>query len=169
LQRKFTMRRDGADGVLAWQKDSRFYRYGRVQFTANMGWRCGSGRIGGLIPRHRLDTWWALRSGEPVEPVARSVVTTLRCFALPAIRAGLDDPASQPDDPRMNGPWAGREPDGGGADRAAWFVQPAGTEYDSWFADLTSHVPWHRLDAAYLAVAAEGDGRAVPALLDRLE
>jgi hypothetical protein len=49
-QRNFTIRRDGAQGVLAWQKDSRFYRYGRMQFTANMHWWCGSGRIGVLIP-----------------------------------------------------------------------------------------------------------------------
>jgi hypothetical protein len=167
---RFTMRRDGARGGLAWQKDSRFYRYGRVQFTANMGWWCGSGRIGGLIPGGpTVDTWWALRSGEPAEPVAQSVITTIRCFALPAILAGLDDPAPQPDDPRMRGPWAGHEPDGGGADPAAWFVQPAGARYDSWFADLISDEPSYRLEAAYRVVAGEGDRRTVPALLDRLE
>jgi hypothetical protein len=49
-RRKFTMRRDGACGVLEWQKDSRAYRSGYVRFTANMDWWCGSGRIGELIP-----------------------------------------------------------------------------------------------------------------------
>jgi len=170
-QRKFTMVRDGARGVLAWQKDSRAYRQGFVCFTANMDWWCGSGRIGELIPTGRkIDTWWGLQSGEPADPVAQSVITTIRCFALPAILAGLDDPAPQPDDPRMYGPWCGDEPDGGGADPAAWFVQPTGTRYDSEFADLTSNEPSTRLQAAYMAVAAaRGDRRTVPALLNRLE
>jgi hypothetical protein len=169
-QRKFTMRRDGADGVLAWQKDSRFYRHGFMRFTANMNWWCGSGRVGELIPNGRaVDTWWALRSDVPTDPVAHSVLTTLRCFAVPAILAGLDDPAPQPSNPWTHMAWPGREPDGGGADPAAWFVQPAGTEYDSCFADLTSDKPSDRMHGAYLAVHAEGDRRTVPALLDRLE
>jgi hypothetical protein len=164
------MRRDGAHGVLAWQKDSRFYRHGFMRFTANMTWWCGSGRIGELIPNGRtVDTWWALRSDEPTDPVARSVLTTLRCFAAPAILAGLDDPAPQPADPRTDTAWPGREPDGGGADPAAWFVQPAGTEHDSCFADLTSDKPSDRMRGAYLAAGAAGDRRTVPALLDRLE
>jgi hypothetical protein len=167
--RKFTMRRDGAYGVLAWQKDSRFYRHGLVSFTANMSWWCGSGRIGRLIPTRAVDTWWALRNGEPADPVAQSVLTAVRCFARPAILAGLDDPVPQPHDPRMHGSWDGGVPDGGGADPAAWFVQPAGTRYDHWFAQLTSDAPSPRLQAAYLAVAAEGDRRTLPALLDRLE
>jgi len=168
--RQFTIRREGAHGVLAWQKDSRFYRHGHVNFTANMGWWCGSGRIGELIPTgSKVDTWWKLKDGEHTDPVAHSVITTIRCFALPAILAGLDDPTPQPDDARMHGPWAGHEPDGGGADPAAWFVQPAGTKYDSWFADLTSGEPSSRLHAAYIAAAADGDRRTLPALLDRLE
>jgi hypothetical protein len=40
-QRKFTMLRDGARGVLTWQKDSRAYRQGLVRVTANMDWWCG--------------------------------------------------------------------------------------------------------------------------------
>jgi hypothetical protein len=69
----------------------------------------------------------------------------------------------------MREPWAGREPDGAGADPAAWFVQPTGTKYDSWFADLTNDEPHNRLHGAYCAVTAGGDRRTVPALLDRLE
>jgi hypothetical protein len=113
-RRKFTMRQDGACGVVAWQKDSRFYWYGQVRFTANMDWWCGSGRIGELIPAYTPDTWWTVTADEPAAPVVRSVVTTIRCFALPAVLAGLEDPAQQPNDPAMHEPWARREPDGGG-------------------------------------------------------
>jgi len=167
--RKHVMRRGSAFGVLAWQKDSRFYRYGQVQFTANMNWWCGSGRIGELIPVQTPDTWWKVTSEVPADVVARSVLTAVRCFALPAVLAGLEDPAPQPDDPAMRSPWAADEPDCGGADRSAWFVQAAGTRDDPSFADLASAEPGTRLDAAYGAVAAEGDRRTVPALLDRLE
>jgi hypothetical protein len=130
-----------------------------------------SGRIGELIPTgHQIDTWWGLQSGEPADPVAQSVITAIRCFALPAVLAGLDDPAPQPNDLWTYHPWCGDEPDGGGADPAAWFVQPAGTRYDSEFADLTSDEPSTRLHAAYMAVAAaRDDRRTVPALLERLE
>jgi HEAT repeats len=69
----------------------------------------------------------------------------------------------------MHPAWAGREPDAGGADPAAWFCQPAGTDYDRWFAGFTSTEPSTRLEAAYRTVAAAGDRRTVPALLDRLE
>jgi hypothetical protein len=151
--------------VLAWQKDSRDYRHGQVRFTANMEWWCGSGRIGELIPRCHPDTWWTVTAGKPAATAARSVLTAIRCFALPAILAGLEDPAPQPGDPRMHSPWTGHEPDGGGTEPEAWFIQPTGTTHDRWFAGLARD----RLHAAYLAAAADGDKRTVPALLDRLE
>jgi HEAT repeats len=168
-RRKFTMRRNGACGVLAWQKDSRAYRYGEVRFTANMDWWCGSGRIGELIPACHPDIWWTVTAGEPAATTVLSVLTAIRCFALPAILAGLDDPAPQPKGPAMHGPWAGPEPDGGGTEPGAWFIQPARTSHDPWFAGFASDEPRDRLHAAYLAVTADGDKRTVPALLDRLE
>jgi hypothetical protein len=63
-----------------------------------------------------------------------------------------------------------RLPDGHGADPAAWFVQPAGTDSDSSFAELTSECACYRLGAAEaIAENAADDPRALPALLDRLE
>jgi hypothetical protein len=56
-----------------------------------------------------------------------------------------------------------------GAEPDAWFVQPAGTKHDPWFAGFASDEPGNRLQAAYLAVTADGDRRTVPALPDRLE
>jgi hypothetical protein len=170
--RQFTIRRDGAHGTVAWQKDARAYRMQLLLFTANISYWCGSSRIAHLMPEPVRDTWWQLTGGEPAGPVAQAVITAVRCFALPAILAGLEDPAPHPHDRASDlgssGP--GREPDGGGADPAAWYVQPVGTQHDHRFADFTSNDPRARADAArVVALSAGDDPRTVPGLLDRLE
>lgn len=63
----------------------------------------------------------------------------------------------------------GRDPDGGGADPSAWYVQPRGTDFNESFAEFTSDEPYRRLQAAYVAASARRDPRAMPALLDRLQ
>jgi hypothetical protein len=63
-----------------------------------------------------------------------------------------------------------QQPDGGGADRERWYLQPAGTEADDSFAELASDIALKRMYAAdYVTENALGDPRAVPALVDRLE
>jgi hypothetical protein len=128
------------------------------------------------MPVPATDTWWELRGGRPTEPVANSVVSAIRCYALPAIQAGLDDLDHQIDPdvdwPRtfMQVPDIHEQPDGGGAARDAWYLQPAGTEADESFAELASDITRDRQDAAdYVAEHALSDPRAVPALVDRLE
>jgi hypothetical protein len=142
----------------------------------NLDWSCGAGRVGELMPMPATDTWWEVRGGRPTDAVADSVVSAVRCYVLPAILAGLDDPQPLADlyqgyggifRPGAGGP---ERPDGGGADRRAWFVQPAGTTDDEYFGALASDLDRDRADAAeYITVSAAGDARTVPALLDRLE
>lgn len=160
-----------------WQKDARWVRRQLLRFTMNLGWRWGGGRIFELMPVPAGDTWWDLRGGQPSEPVAASVVSAIRCYALPAIQAGLDDLDHQ-QDPDVRWPRAfppvpalhQRQPDGGGAARDAWYVQPAGTDADEWFARLTSNVALDRLGAAgSIAEDALADARALPSLAHRLE
>ena len=170
--RTFKYRRGAAEGTVEWQKDARAIRAQRLLFTANVTYWCGAGRIADLMPVPATDTWWNLTSGEPTDPVAESVVSALRRYALPAILAGLDDQERQPA-PDMQ--WAGAdaslfEPDEGGADPSASFVRPTGSPFDETFADFTSHMPNHRLQAAeHVALCAQSNPRAMPALLDRLE
>lgn len=160
-----------------WQKDGRWTRQQSLRFTINLGWWWGGGRIFELMPVPAGDTWWDLRRGQPSAPVAVSVVAAIRCYALPAIQAGLDDLDHQQDSgvrwPRRFPPVPAmhrRQPDGGGAARDAWFVQSAGMGADEWFAGLTSDVAVDRLDAAgYIAGHALADPRALPALVGRLE
>jgi hypothetical protein len=166
----------GSQGHARWQKDARQWRQQRLRFTVNVGYWWASDRISQLMPEPTTDTWWEIRAGQPVGPVADSVVTAVRRYALPAIKAGLDDLGHQRD-PEVR--WTRafppvpdlrtKLPDGGGADPGAWFVAPAGTAADEDFAAFTSGVARLRLTAAEnVAEAALGDPRAVAALLDRL-
>jgi hypothetical protein len=167
----------GRHGEFRWQKDGRASGRGLLRFTMNVNWLCGSGRVGELMPVPATDTWWEIRSDRPTGPVADSVVSAVRCYILPAILAGLDDPEPQaPDDSSYAGcfrPGLGtgeRQPDGGGADPRASYVQPAGTDADEYFADLASHDPVERADAAeWITQWASSDPRTVNALLDRLD
>jgi hypothetical protein len=167
----------GRKGEIRWQKDSRQTRQQLLRFTMNLGWWSGGGRVRDLMPVPATDTWWELRGAEPTEPVAVSVVSAIRCYVVPAIQAGLDDLALQqapdghwprtfPSVPAMHE----RQPDGGGSDKGAWYLQPAGTEADDSFAELASDIAINRLDSAcYVTENALSDPRAVPALVDRLE
>lgn len=169
--RSFTIRRGQARGELRWQKDGRAVRAGRLPFTANIDYWCGGGRIAELLPAPARDTWWVLCSGEPTGPVADSVVTAVVRYVLPAILAGLEEPERVTDalmyEALAHGP--GRDPDGGGSDPGAAYVQPRGTEHDEVFAGFASSEPRDRLTAAYGTTMAPADPRTVPALLDRLE
>jgi hypothetical protein len=159
--RVFSYGRGSRAGYLRFQKDSRFVRRQLLHFTVNVGYGYGSDRIASLMPFPQTDTWWDVRGGQPTEQVAAAVVTAVRRYARPAILAGLEDP-----DP-VRDP---AEPDGGGADSAAWFVQPARTIHDEYFARLTADTPYARRRACVaIADGAMDDPRAVPALLDRLE
>ncbi len=174
--RVFRIRRGGHYGEVRWQKDARQIRRLRLRFTVNVGYRWGGSRIAMLMPEPQTDIWWELADGQPAGPVGDSVIAAVRRYALPAILAGLDDLDRQ-QDPAVR--WARtfppvpeslRLPDGGAADRTAWYVRAAGTEADPSFADLASDIARVRLGAAQdVAGYALGDPRAVPALLDRLE
>lgn len=169
----------GHKGEIRWQKDARQARRQILRFTINLGWRWGGGRIYELMPVPAGDTWWELRGGQPAGPVASSVVSAIRCYAVPAIQAGLDDLEHQQDqDPDVHWPrkfppvpaMHQRQPDGGGADRGSWYLQSAGTEADASFAEFASDIALGRMDAAdYVTEHALSDPRAVPALVDRLE
>lgn len=175
--RIFNYRSGSRKGEIRWQKDGRATRQQHLFFTISVGWVQSGGRIGELMPLPATDTWWELHGGQPTEAVAHSVVSAIRIYALPAIQAGLDGPDDQHDHdvrwartfpltPRI----AEQQPDGGGADDSAWYLQPAGTAADSSFADLASEIAHDRLDAAgCITVEALTDPRAVPALIDRLE
>ena len=130
--RVFSYGRGPRAGYLRFQKDSRFVRRQVLHFTVNVGYGYGSDRIASLMPFPQTDTWWDVRGGQPTEQVAAAVVAAVRRYARPAILAGLEDP-----DPARDP----AEPDGGGADSAAWFVQPARTIHDEHFARLTADTP----------------------------
>ncbi len=167
----------GHKGQIRWQKDSRQTRRQLLLFTMKLGWWWGGGRICDLMPVPAIDTWWELRGGQPAEPVASSVVSAIRCYAVPAIQVGLDDVEHQQDPdvhwPRKFPPVLAmhqQQPDGGGADRERWYLQPAGTEADDSFVELASDIALKRMYAAdYVTENALDDPRAVPALVDRLE
>lgn len=116
--------------------------------------------------------------GQPAEPVASSVVSAIRCYAVPAIQAGLDYLEHQQQDPDVLWPrrfppvpaMHQRQSDGGGADRGSWYLRPAGTEADDSLAELASDIALSRMDAPDCVTEhALSDPRAVPALVDRLE
>jgi HEAT repeats len=155
-------------GVVAWQKDGRAARAQRMFFTANVDYWCGADRIGSLMPVPARDTWWEIRGGQPYDSVAQSVIAAVRRYALPAIQAGLEDPAR----PHANMHWGTGylgDPDNGGADASAFFVQPMGSPYDEEFASFASAMPFKRLDAAEIVTECGADDpRTVPALVDRL-
>ena len=134
-------------------------------FTVEVGYWCGADRIGSLLPVPEQDTWWELTGSEPAGPVGEMVIAVLGRYAWPALLAGLDDPAPQPHDEGMRytpALWAGDEPDDGGADPSAWYLRPAGTTADGWFADFASHIPRTRMDAANaVAIDAPDDPRTV--------
>jgi hypothetical protein len=168
---------DGRSGEIRWQKDGRQTRRQILPFTMNLDWLCGAGRVSELMPVPATDTWWEVRGGHPTDAVADSVVSAVRCYVLSAILAGLDDPEPLQDSysgfAGMFRPGTGGgpdQPDGGGADPQAWFVQPAGTAADAYFGDLTSPDEGARARGAeYITEWASDDARTVPALLDRLE
>jgi len=169
--KRFTLGRGKASGGFQWQKDSRFYRAGLVRFTANVTYWCGADRIGTLMPAPARDTWWELNGDLPTEPVAKSVIGAVRCYALQAIEAGLEDP----DRPerilywRTDWPDPSGDDDDGGAEPSAWYVQPAGTPADELFAGFTDPSPIGRVQAAEsVTELAAGDPRTLPALLDRV-
>ncbi len=129
-----------------------------------------------LMPeQERPETaWWEVRAGQPTAVVAEAVLSAIRRYAIPAIRAALDDPGREPGSavqwtrtfPRLDD----RAPDALGIEPTAWYVQPAGTALDERLASLTSDDPLERLDAVIaIGNRAVGDRRAVAALLDRLE
>ncbi|MGO8886944.1 MAG: HEAT repeat domain-containing protein [Streptosporangiaceae bacterium] len=173
----FRYRSGGHEGGIGFQKDGRDVRLQRLGFTVNVGFWWAAGRIFHLMPEPAHDTWWKLNGGEPTGPAADSVVAAIRRYALPAIQAGLDDIDHQLDravqwtrtfPPVPDLP--DREPDGGGADPSAWYVQAAGTSADEFFADFASDIALYRLQAAQcVAEFGLADTRAVPALVDRLE
>ena len=159
----------GQFGVIAWQKSRRDVRRQILRFTANVDYWCGSDRIGGLMPVPAPDTWWQITGGQPCQPAAESVIAAVRQYALPAIQAGLEDPARPGADMRWSRAFSQGGLDAGGAAATSWFVQPAGTEHDEAFAWFASGDPGQRLAAAEIVTAeAPDDRRAVPALLDRL-
>jgi hypothetical protein len=174
--RAFRFRSGGHHGEVRWQK-SRHNSRQHLRFTAHVFYWWGYSRISQLMPEPTTDVWWELRGGEPTDPVADSVVATIRRYALPAILAGLDDLDRQ-QDPAVR--WARafppvpdistRLPDRGGINRDAWFVRAAGTDADESFADFASDIAVRRLFAAqYVAEHARSDPRTLPALLNRLE
>ena len=176
--RVFRIRRGGQYGEIRWQKNARQIRRQLLRFTGNVFyWWENDTRIGALMPEPETDVWWELAGGQPSVPVGDSVIAAVRRYALPAILAGLEE-LDRSEDPGVR--WArvfrpvpeisARLPDGGGADRTAWYLRPAGSEADEPFAELASDIALFRLDAArYVAGYALSDPRTVPALLDRLE
>jgi HEAT repeats len=123
-----------------------------------------------MLEQERPKTaWWEVRAGQPTAAVAEAVLTAIRRYAIPAIRAALDDPGCERRTrtfPRLDD----RAPDGLGVEPGAWYVQPEGTALDGRLASLTSDEPVDRLHAAMaIGQSAVGDPRAVAALLDRLE
>jgi HEAT repeats len=159
-----------------WQKDTRQSRDHLLRFTMNLDWGWGLGRIYELMPVPAVDPWWELRAGGQTQPVAESVVAAIRCYAVPAMQAGLDDLTRQqaPESHWLREfpavPVSPRQPDGGGASGDTWYMQPTGTKADFWFAGLTSEVAVLRWEAAKGVTQTEPTNpRTVPALLDRLE
>jgi hypothetical protein len=118
--------------------------------------------------------WWQVQADRPTAPVAEAALSAIRRYAIPAIRAALDDPGRGTS---SNDRWTrtfprvdDRASDGLGVEPDAWYVQPEGTDSDRCFAALTSEYPLDRYNAAAaIGTEAIGDHRAVPALLDRLE
>jgi Domain of unknown function (DUF4304) len=176
--RHFRYASGGYSGGIRLQK-SRFSSRRRVDFTFHVGAPCMRDQpIVYLMPEQEppVPYWWRLNAGRPAGPVADSVIAAVRRFGLPAILAGLDeaDRELEPDDP-MAQPFLGPPPigpvhDGRGADPAAWYVQPTGSEFDWAFAEFASPASTTRLAGVEtVARLAMSDPRAVPALLDRLE
>lgn len=157
----------------------RFSSRRRVYFTFHVGAPCMRDKpIVYLMPEREppVPYWWQLDAGQPAEPVADSVVAAVRRFGLPAILAGLDEAGRElePDDPMaqpfLGPPAIGPAYDGRGADLAAWYVQPTGSEFDWAFAQFISPDSTTRLAGVEtVARLAMNDPRAVPALLDRLK
>jgi hypothetical protein len=132
-------------------KDGREVRRQVLSFTANVNYWCGEDRISSLMPVPAPDTWWQITGGQCYEPVAASVITAVRRYALPAIQAGLEDPDRRDADMRYTRASGPGGPDGGGAATASWFVRPAGTAHDE-----------------IAASEAPGDPRTPAALVDQL-
>jgi hypothetical protein len=167
--REFRYGSRSQSGVVAWQKDGREVRRQVLSFTANVNYWCGEDRIGSLMPVPAPDTWWQITGGQCYEPVAASVITAVRRYALPAIQAGLEDPGRHDADMRYTRASGPGGPDGGGAATTSWFVRPAGTAHDEAFGWLASADPSERLAAAEIATSeAPGDPRTPAALVDRL-
>ncbi len=133
-------------------------------------------QLGALMPEQdRPDTaWWQVQAGRPTAAVAEAVLRAIRRYAIPALRAALDDPGRTAGSsvrwtrtfPRLDD----RAPDGLGVEPGAWYVRPKGTALDARLASLASDDPVDRLNAV-IAIGEDGigDRRAIAALLDRLE
>lgn len=163
-------------GSIRLQK-SRHSRREHVEFTFHVSAPCmGSEVIVYLMPERDppVPYWWALAAGEPSGPVADSVISAIRGYALPAILAGLDDADHERDaGEEQSGPaippLVNPAYDGFGADPTSWYLQPTGVAADTAFANLASEGSSQRFGAAEtIARLVQTDPRAVPALIDRL-
>jgi HEAT repeats len=94
---------------------------------------------------------WAIRAGDPVEPVASEVVHSLRTHAWPAIQAALDNPG-YPRDPTVQWP-------------RTFPKIPIGPRFD----DEVAAERRSREELEEIMVRAGTDPRAFQALLARLE
>jgi hypothetical protein len=101
VRRGFRYQRGDYTGFLGVEKHRYSTRH-EAEFTVNVGatytptqqsyWY---DRLGFLMPA-RHDTWWTLRVGQPIEPVADEVLAAIRDYGWPAILAALESPDSPP-------------------------------------------------------------------------
>ncbi len=156
-------------GYLGFQK-SRYNTKDTVEFTINIGaayaptsdgyWH---DRIGKVTPARR-DTWWTLRAGHPIEPVAGEVLAAIRTYGWPAILAALDSPGFPPD-PAYRWPRS-FPPEPSSALLPAWADDP---ENEDPFTEIADQHPSVRRTAAEIILEFHlADPRAKPALLTRL-
>ncbi len=149
---------------------SRYNTKDTVEFTINLGaayaptshgyWH---DRIGEVMPARR-DTWWTLRAGHPIEPVAGEVLAAIRTYGWPAILAALDSPGFPPD-PAYRWPRS-FPPEPSSALLPARADDP---ENEDPFTELADQHPSVRRTAAEIILEFHlADPRAKPALLTRL-
>jgi hypothetical protein len=153
-------------GFLGFQK-SRYNTKDEVEFTINLGAAytpTGDGywddRIGAVMPARR-DTWWTLRTGQPIEPVAAAALAAIRSYGWPAIQAALDSPGFPPD-PAYRWPRS-FPPEPSSALLPPW---PHDRADEDPFTEITDQHPSLRMAAAEIILEFHlADPRAKPALL----
>lgn len=126
-------------------------------------------QLGWLLESNRGG--WFLEAGDPVEPVADSVVAAVRDHGLPAMLAAIGSPGFPPDPGKR---WArtfpapeGPPPEGGGPPSALLRDQ---SDVEQLFTYLACADPVSRMvGVGHVDEKAAEDGRVLPALLDRLE